>query len=102
MIRRPPRSTLFPYTTLFRSRRGDQVCDCESDRWDRGCAGGGDGAVTGSVWERGEERAREREACDVEHQGLVQRRRLRGKQQRGWGKEHQRSNIRDGELGFLR
>src|SRR5215208_151495 len=22
-IRRPPRSTLFPYTTLFRSRRGD-------------------------------------------------------------------------------
>src|SRR3712207_8546989 len=24
MIRRPPRSTLFPYTTLFRSRIGDQ------------------------------------------------------------------------------
>src|SRR5256885_6926857 len=24
MIRRPPRSTLFPYTTLFRSMRGDQ------------------------------------------------------------------------------
>src|SRR2546430_8989159 len=23
MIRRPPRSTLFPYTTLFRSTRGD-------------------------------------------------------------------------------
>src|SRR3712207_8892395 len=23
MIRRPPRSTLFPYTTLFRSARGD-------------------------------------------------------------------------------
>src|SRR5688572_33039836 len=23
MIRRPPRSTLFPYTTLFRSRRSD-------------------------------------------------------------------------------
>src|SRR6266545_7585399 len=31
MIRRPPRSTLFPYTTLFRSRR----------RW-RHCAAGGD------------------------------------------------------------
>src|SRR5690349_22510023 len=31
MIRRPPRSTLFPYTTLFRSRRprvvGDTCCD---------------------------------------------------------------------------
>src|SRR3712207_7854969 len=25
MIRRPPRSTLFPYTTLFRSREVDQV-----------------------------------------------------------------------------
>src|SRR5687768_17722564 len=24
MIRRPPRSTLFPYTTLFRSARGQQ------------------------------------------------------------------------------
>src|SRR5467141_4206726 len=24
MIRRPPRSTLFPYTTLFRSRLGDR------------------------------------------------------------------------------
>src|SRR3712207_8252578 len=24
MIRRPPRSTLFPYTTLFRSRDGDE------------------------------------------------------------------------------
>src|SRR5436190_3959523 len=25
MIRRPPRSTLFPYTTLFRSKRCDEV-----------------------------------------------------------------------------
>src|SRR5438876_6968629 len=25
MIRRPPRSTLFPYTTLFRSRRKDAL-----------------------------------------------------------------------------
>src|SRR2546425_11895060 len=27
MIRRPPRSTLFPYTTLFRSRQRHQVVD---------------------------------------------------------------------------
>src|SRR5256885_3596026 len=27
MIRRPPRSTLFPYTTLFRSRLRAQLCD---------------------------------------------------------------------------
>src|SRR5256885_16355047 len=27
MIRRPPRSTLFPYTTLFRSRRREHLAD---------------------------------------------------------------------------
>src|SRR5256885_10165447 len=27
MIRRPPRSTLFPYTTLFRSRQAETVLD---------------------------------------------------------------------------
>src|SRR5471030_3463148 len=40
MIRRPPRSTLFPYTTLFRSRRRTdrwristhRPCDCRRDR----------------------------------------------------------------------
>src|SRR5258706_5775703 len=35
MIRRPPRSTLFPYTTLFRSRGarpGDQCHDPDGDR----------------------------------------------------------------------
>src|SRR3712207_8424645 len=34
MIRRPPRSTLFPYTTLFRSLRGRR--DEAADRADRG------------------------------------------------------------------
>src|SRR3712207_7144298 len=28
MIRRPPRSTLFPYTTLFRSRLRPAVAEC--------------------------------------------------------------------------
>src|SRR3712207_7985667 len=33
MIRRPPRSTLFPYTTLFRSRRGAAArCRAAHDR----------------------------------------------------------------------
>src|SRR2546430_10250436 len=31
MIRRPPRSTLFPYTTLFRSLSA--TCVCGSDLW---------------------------------------------------------------------
>src|SRR2546422_7855834 len=39
MIRRPPRSTLFPYTTLFRSWRGIQR------RQDGHRVHGGDGAV---------------------------------------------------------
>src|SRR4051812_49607465 len=31
MIRRPPRSTLFPYTTLFRSR-GEPIAECHHMR----------------------------------------------------------------------
>src|SRR5258707_9143433 len=31
MIRRPPRSTLFPYTTLFRSLPADRAVDAEVD-----------------------------------------------------------------------
>src|SRR2546429_1080545 len=32
MIRRPPRSTLFPYTTLFRSNRAGKQVRCFKDR----------------------------------------------------------------------
>src|SRR5690242_21631950 len=32
MIRRPPRSTLFPYTTLFRSSRATQLLPQGADR----------------------------------------------------------------------
>src|SRR5204863_8012757 len=38
MIRRPPRSTLFPYTTLFRSRRAP-LRGRRDGRRSRGCAG---------------------------------------------------------------
>src|SRR3712207_9516134 len=34
MIRRPPRSTLFPYTTLFRSAIREQHCREADDRHD--------------------------------------------------------------------
>src|SRR3989442_15077289 len=37
MIRRPPRSTLFPYTTLFRSRRAGATSErCAVSGWGRG------------------------------------------------------------------
>src|SRR3712207_7435675 len=32
MIRRPPRSTLFPYTTLFRSRAAGDAADLDAER----------------------------------------------------------------------
>src|SRR6266550_8219498 len=35
MIRRPPRSTLFPYTTLFRSHHELLVADLQIDVFDR-------------------------------------------------------------------
>src|SRR3712207_9197129 len=41
MIRRPPRSTLFPYTTLFRSRRGVAGGAGAEDEQARAVVGGG-------------------------------------------------------------
>src|SRR2546422_3743479 len=55
MIRRPPRSTLFPYTTLFRSVRAnhafERVADAEPDR-------GSDGTCRGEVDEEGADKDR--------------------------------------------
>src|SRR3712207_9523116 len=52
MIRRPPRSTLFPYTTLFRSKAGEMLFDAHRG-WGVGgrsvvaaMSGGVDSAVT--------------------------------------------------------
>src|SRR5256885_7588492 len=36
MIRRPPRSTLFPYTTLFRSQYLDRIMQSRMDIFDEG------------------------------------------------------------------
>src|SRR2546422_2655448 len=53
MIRRPPRSTLFPYTTLFRSRGGSQGIE-------RRRHGGHDrpGASVGQAYQKPGERRR--------------------------------------------
>src|SRR2546427_4220321 len=40
MIRRPPRSTLFPYTTLFRSRYAGEFKLLEADEPPSGAEGG--------------------------------------------------------------
>src|SRR3712207_8237384 len=44
MIRRPPRSTLFPYTTLFRSLAVRAVHECRRAFPDAGLVGVGGGA----------------------------------------------------------
>src|SRR3712207_8963119 len=50
MIRRPPRSTLFPYTTLFRSVLGDAGADAASggDGNDHVRGGAGDDVLNGN------------------------------------------------------
>src|SRR5258707_12901397 len=63
MIRRPPRSTLFPYTTLFRSRLSREAMDLVLDR----------GAIAGSdaLDDAGEHRrAIERRADDFMGTGV--------------------------------
>src|SRR2546427_12412206 len=47
MIRRPPRSTLFPYTTLFRSRRGRRGRPRERVLGDGATGPGAGDAMTG-------------------------------------------------------
>src|SRR2546429_6415292 len=53
MIRRPPRSTLFPYTTLFRSTEAFDLVD------QRGRGDAGDGRLAGGI--------------DVEHQNDIRK-----------------------------
>src|SRR3712207_7238713 len=64
MIRRPPRSTLFPYTTLFRSTPPDLRTGCP--QWDRSGSQSGVSALIGvsSIGAGHADRAR-----DVRHRG---------------------------------
>src|SRR5258708_23281957 len=49
MIRRPPRSTLFPYTTLFRSRMDEVQRLPDIDRDGYRCRGRGRGQIVGGL-----------------------------------------------------
>src|SRR2546430_11838504 len=64
MIRRPPRSTLFPYTTLFRSPPRQRDERDVARRGDHECAGV-DGKPCGRVLETADAR---RVAVDIERQ----------------------------------
>src|SRR2546430_11274647 len=58
MIRRPPRSTLFPYTTLFRSRHDGWTLRALARRW-RNERRSGDWTEVGSGSARSEEHTSE-------------------------------------------
>src|SRR2546427_8599150 len=55
MIRRPPRSTLFPYTTLFRSAQALDQAVQEASRRER------DAEKAKGEWDRASERRKERD-----------------------------------------
>src|SRR3712207_6854616 len=85
MIRRPPRSTLFPYTTLFRSLCGlcalvRQDVRRGGSSWDFGSGGGGVGVARGAPEQRRDRRAvvhlrpHRRDARSEEHTSELQSR----------------------------
>src|SRR2546426_3543344 len=49
MIRRPPRSTLFPYTTLFRSLRDNRVPGCRVEEGREVAPGADEAASAGAA-----------------------------------------------------
>src|SRR2546430_16005069 len=53
MIRRPPRSTLFPYTTLFRSDLNGLTYELQSEAAAAGIGSAGGSPTTPSEWMRG-------------------------------------------------
>src|SRR3712207_7727961 len=75
MIRRPPRSTLFPYTTLFRSRAGVRASRLRPRPAATVRAGGGRGAREGTgALGRRDGRADARVARSEEHTSELQSR----------------------------
>src|SRR3712207_7229373 len=82
MIRRPPRSTLFPYTTLFRSSVArssastpDRTCPAPCPSAPAACGGDGDGhAMSPSELEALEHDALEHLARSEEHTSELQSR----------------------------
>src|SRR2546422_4410008 len=72
MIRRPPRSTLFPYTTLFRSTRSlcDPVDGCPGRGWSHMASR----AAHGKPYSRAPKRARRLSKRSEEHTSELQSR----------------------------
>src|SRR5687767_15489291 len=70
MLRRPPRSTLFPYTTLFRSRWRSSV-SCSGSFWRTARSTSGGSSVVGPPFARPPSRRRRSEEHTSELQSLA-------------------------------
>src|SRR5947207_11001880 len=77
MIRRPPRSTLFPYTTLFRSLA--PPARTTAGRWPRVCSTGSTCAARGITRARSEEHTSELQShSDLVCRLLLEKKKVRG------------------------
>src|SRR2546430_10672385 len=84
MIRRPPRSTLFPYTTLFRSRPSPTVASTrQNDHWQFG----------EPAWQRSEEHTSELQSqSNLVCRLLLEKKKKRERGSR-WGRTDERSRT---------
>src|SRR2546426_6789743 len=92
MIRRPPRSTLFPYTTLFRSRRARRLVEQQHVRLDGERARHGDALhlavrqlVAAAVEQRSDPRSEEHTSelqspCNLVCRLLLEKKKIQVKQ----------------------
>src|SRR3712207_7034558 len=74
MIRRPPRSTLFPYTTLFRSAGRQLLPEAAHPRMVAALLGHGQAAATGPRRRHDAVRGRQRVGRSEEHTSELQSR----------------------------
>src|SRR5436190_18353609 len=94
MIRRPPRSTLFPYTTLFRSRAADQLHHLAERAARRGLRVGYEALAWGRWVNRYRQARSEEHTSELQsHSDLVCRLLLEKKKQQRT--EDERTYIRD-------
>src|SRR2546426_4826393 len=100
MIRRPPRSTLFPYTTLFRSHIGILGVDKSGEEWYQIEVGGNQGEVRpgrsaslgkviGPSFARSEEHTSELQSpCNLVCRLLLEKKKKNNKHADFWSADH--------------
>src|SRR5256885_6907715 len=94
MIRRPPRSTLFPYTTLFRSSRPSPSSQWKSRTGSSAFTPLGATLRQGGAFVRSEEHTSELQSpCNLVCRLLLEKKKINTKQQQGSSNAHMH-NVR--------